>query len=267
MFCKNGFLILLASCFFFMGCKKSGDDSNPVTPSEITTPPSSLGLSAFYKKYLNADGIPVISSENVSDEALRRARDIVKDMVRLIGDAKTRMIANHIRVGVIGVNERPTQMPEYSDLYTAFPGTDWDNRARAYGATLERPLTTDCEENLLCQAGDRYRGEEILTHEFAHAIHELGLRFSDPGFDGRLQAAYDHAVSTGLWTNTYAISDIREYWAEGVQDWYNVNLEASPANGVHNQVNTRSELLAYDSMLYDLIKAYFADDNVRHGCY
>jgi hypothetical protein len=158
-------------------------------------------------------------------------------------------------------------MPEYRDLYTVFPNTDWDTRARAYGATLERPLTTDCEENLLCQAGDRYTGEEILTHEFSHAIHELGLRFVNTSFDTDLQAAYDHAVSTGLWTNTYAITEIREYWAEGVQDWYNCNLQAIPSNGVHNEVNTRSELQAYDPMLYDLIATYFSAPTANHGCY
>ena len=256
------FIFLLCISATLASCKKSDSKA-----SEVTAPPASLGLNAFYKKYVDAEGIPIVSSAQVNDEALLRAKDIVIHMVKMIPDAKVKMIQNHLRVGVIGVNERPTQMPEYSDLYTAFPGTDWDNRARAYGATPQRPLTTDCEENLRCLSNDRYRGEEILTHEFSHAIHELGLKFSSPSFDGELQAAFNHAKSTGLWTNTYAISEIREYWAEGVQDWFNCNLEAIPANGVHNQVNTRTELQQYDPMLYNLIKKYFADDTQKHGCY
>ena len=250
------------------GCKKSSD-SNPTPPatSEITAPPATLGLDAFYKKYVSADGIPIVSSEKVSDQALLNAKTIVLNMIKMIPDAKAKMILNKIRVGIIGETEKPTQMPEYRDLYTAFPGTDWDNRARAYGATTARPLTTDCEENMLCKSNDRYKGEEILTHEFSHAIHELGLRFTVPAFDSELQAAYDNAKSKGLWTNTYAISEIREYWAEGVQDWFNCNLEVTPANGVHNQINTRAELQTYDVMLYNLIKKYFTSDNVKHGCY
>lgn len=248
---------------FLIACKKNDKPA----PSEITAPPSSLGLNAFYKKYLDAEGIPIVSSQNVSDQALIKARDIVLHMIKMIPDVKSKMIQNKIRVGIIGVNEKPTQMPEYSDLYTAFPGTDWDNRARAYGATLQRPLTTDCEENLLCMSSDRYHGEEILTHEFSHAIHELGIRYVNTNFDGQLQAAYDHAKNAGLWTNTYAISEIREYWAEGVQSWFNCNLEAIPANGVHNQINTRAELQQYDPMLYNLIKTYFVDDTQKHGCY
>ncbi len=248
------------------GCSKSGSDKNG--SSEVTAPPSSLGLNSFYKKYVDAGGIPVISSDKVADEALLKARDIVNYMVSTIPAEKLKMIENKLRVGIIGITERPTQMPEYSDLYTAFPGTDWDNRARAYGATLQRPLTTNCEENMLCkQSIDRYKGEELLTHEFAHAIHELGIRFTTPTFDNQLQAAYNNAVSTGLWANTYARSDVREYWAEGVQCWFNCNIEVAIADGVHNHVNTRAELQTYDPMLYNLIKQFFSDAPKKHGCY
>lgn len=261
---KQFLLFTLLTAVLF-SCSKSDDKSSS---TEITAPPASLGLNSFYKKYVDAAGIPVISSANVSDQALLNARNIVVEMVKTIPAAKAKMIENHLRVGVIGKNERPTQMPEYSDLYTAFPGTDWDNRARAYGATMERPLTTNCEENLLCmQSIDRYKGEELLSHEFAHAIHELGIRFTNPAFDNQLQAAYNNAVANNLWANTYARSDVREYWAEGVQCWFNCNLEAIPANGVHNQINTRTELQGYDVMLYNLIKTCFSPADQKFGCY
>jgi len=256
--------VSLLVIIFITGCKKSSTSNST---SDLPAPPASLGLDAFYKKYVDAGGIPIVSSEKVADGALLRARDIVNDMMSEIPDVKAKMIQNKIRVGIIARSERPTQMPEYRDLYTAFPGTDWDTRARAYGATLARPLTTDCEENLMCQTGDMYHGEEILTHEFSHAIHELGLRFTNPNFDSQLQAAFDHAHTAGLWTNTYAGGDIREYWAEGVQDYFNCNLEAIPSNGVHNQVNTRTELQSYDPMLFNLIKTYFTSQDRRHGCY
>lgn len=261
-------IILLLGIFILSSCSKSDKKVEEPTQSEVTTPPSSLGLNSFYKKYLDAGGIPIVSSGQVADEALIKARDIVNSMVSKIPNEKQKMIQNKLRVGIIGINEKPTDMPEYSDLYTAFPGTDWNNRARAYGATIDRPLTTNCEENMLCRgSSDRYKGEEILTHEFAHAIHELGIRFTTPAFDAQLQAAYNNAVAKNLWANTYARADVREYWAEGVQCWFNSNLEAIPANGVHNQVNTRAELKAYDPTLHDLISKYFTGDDKKHGCY
>lgn len=254
-------LILVVSC-------SKSDKSDPAPPpSEVKAPPASLALDVFYKKYTDAEGIPVVSSDKVPDQALLNAKAIIKHMLVNISAAKAKMIENKLRVGIMAISEKPTQLPEYRDLYTAFPGTDWDKRARAYGATLQRPLTSTCEENALCKTGDWYKGEEILTHEFAHAIHELGLKFSNPNFDTQLTAAFNSAKTNGLWTNTYAISDVREYWAEGVQCWFNCNLEANPANGVHNSINTRAELKTYDVPLYNLIKQFFPDDAVKHGCY
>lgn len=189
-------IIFLLGLFMLSSCSKSDKKTEEPAPSEVKAPPSSLGLNGFYKKYLDAGGIPVVSSAQVADEALIRARDIINSMVSTIPAEKQKMIQNKLRVGIIGITEKPTDMPEYSDLYTAFPGTDWNNRARAYGATIDRPLTTNCEENMLCRGtGDRYKGEEILTHEFAHAIHELGIRFTTPGFDAQLQAAFNNAIS------------------------------------------------------------------------
>ena len=45
-----------------------------------------------------------------------------------------------------------------------------------------------------------------------------------------------------LWANTYAATNEQEYWAEGVQSYFDTNIEAIPSNGIHNHVNTRAEL-------------------------
>jgi hypothetical protein len=88
------------------------------------------------------------------------------------------------------------------------------------------------------------------------------LVFAYPDFQKDLDAAYSNAKNKKLWSNTYAIENADEYFAEGVQDWFNANLEANPANGIHNYVNTRAELKDYDPTLYNLLKKFFpADDN------
>ena len=90
----------------------------------------------------------------------------------------------------------------------------------------------------------------------------LGLQDVDPSFDGRLQAAYDAAIASGLWVNTYAATNKDEYWAEGVQAWYNANLESDPPDGVHNAINTRAELANYDPGLYQLILEVFPEETI-----
>jgi hypothetical protein len=123
---------------------------------------------------------------------------------------------------------------------------------------VSRPITTCAEENLLGDASDPYRGENILVHELAHGIFNLGVVFTIPTFSGRLDTAFSTARAAGLWEMTYAAFNRDEYFAEGVQSYFDVNLEASPPNGIHNHVNTRPELLAYDPALHALIAEIFS---------
>jgi hypothetical protein len=114
---------------------------------------------------------------------------------------------------------------------------------------------------------DRWRGENICVHEYAHTILEWGVRRADPGFRPRVEAAYQAALATGNFANTYAESSVGEFWAEGVQDWYNSNLQSIPANGVHNSVNTREELRVASPELYQLVSEVFPADIQFEDCY
>jgi hypothetical protein len=235
----------------------------------VTAPPDSLNLDSFYKKYLDASGIPVISSAKVPDEALYAVQKTVNEMMSMRKDVLAKMIENKMRIAIMATSEVTKDMPEYKTLEEE-EGSDrtW-NDDRGTGATLDRPLSSCAEENVLCygKGNDPYYREDILIHEFAHGIHALGIVFVDPGFDDELTRALEDAKSKGLWKKTYAISNISEYFAEGVQCWFDVNDEASPANGIHNEINTREELKKYDPALYDIIKRYFKEDNEIISCH
>lgn len=232
----------------------------------VTAVPTGLGLSPFYKKYVDAGGIPVVSSAKVPDAALIQAGNIIRQMLDKRPDVVAKMKQNKLRVAVMAESEVTVDIPEHSDLYTAFPGTDWNTRARGLGATLQRPACSCAEENLLCYPNDRYSGEDILVHEFAHGIHLLGISYADTGFDKELEGIYKEALAKGLWANTYAATNYAEYWAEGVQTWFDLNKEAIPTNTVHNQINTREELRVYDAKLYELISRYFNVPTKKVSC-
>jgi hypothetical protein len=236
--------------------------------------PSSLGVSAFYKKYVDADGIPVLGSDKVSDTALYRARFIILQVLSGRADIRDQMIAHGARVAIMGASEQTSDIPEHSNLalpedeadQTQDPQVFWNGRARGLGGVVGAPLTTGAEENLLCQQGDRYAGEDIFLHEFAHGIHHLGVTFVDPNFEADLQAAYDDAKAEGRWqenADLYALDNPIEYFAEGVQSWFNVNAEP---NAVHNDVNTRAELETYDPQLYALVAKFFPADVSPCSC-
>ena len=225
----------------------------------VTTPPAELGLDPFYEKYVDASSVPVVASGAVSDAALLETRELLLAMTGPRLDLLAELQGRNIRVAVIGAHENTTDIPEYRDLPEAYPETDWDKRARGLGATMERPASSVGEENILGCEGDRYRGESIFIHEFAHTLCDQAIIPTDETFLPRLRAAYDAALAAELWTDTYAATNYQEYWAEGVQDWFDSNLEVAPPNGIHNHVNTRAELRAYDPTLAALIEDVFGD--------
>jgi len=221
-------------------------------------PPPELGLDPFYAKCVIEDGIPVVASERTSDEAVLAAAAIVRGMLTPLPDVCHALRDAKIRVAVIAAGEQTTDIPEYRDLR---PKARWDERTRGLGATLERPVVSSGEENLLGLDGDRYEGESILVHELAHAVHEIGLADSD--FQKRLDALYARAMENGLWKRTYAARDVKEYWAEGVQSFFDANLRSVAPNGIHNHVWSRKTLEAYDPDLAALVREIFGGTSWR----
>ena len=100
---------------------------------------SEYPLSPFYKKYLHAYGIPVISSENATDAALRRACYVVIFLLADREDIRRSVYKRRGRAGVIAATEGVTSIPEHSWLQSW-----WNQRARGLGATVTHPIST-CE--------------------------------------------------------------------------------------------------------------------------
>ena len=233
------------------------------TPPSVASPPPAavverFGLDDFYGKCTMVGRLPVVSSNLVDDRAHQEAVFLIARMlahrpevIDAVGDSGTRFV-------IMAPSEMTTDVPEHSDLK---PPAYWDKRARGLGATDERLAVSCGEENLLQFPGDPYASENILIHEFAHAIHEMGMRSIDPTFDERLRLAFNAAMDEGLWDGVYASSNRMEYWAEGVQSWFDTNREN---DAQHNHVNTRSEIRSYDPRLAALLLEVFGDLDWRY---
>lgn len=233
----------------------------PAEMPEITAPPARLNLDPFYEKYMNVNGIHVVSSWRVPDSCFHAVYVTVEALTGMLPDeVLASMTSRDTRIGIMARYEGTTDIPEHAFLAND-TSMNWDVRARGLGGSLEMPLNTCAEENILAYQIDKYHAEDILIHEFAHTIHEVGISPTDPGFNDRLRESLDAAVENGRWVNTYASTNIWEYWAEGVQSWFNINAEVDTdkGDGKHNRVNTRKELKIYDPGLYKIISAYFSE--------
>ena len=106
----------------------------------VTAPPEALlarveakhraAVRAFYRKSVDIQGLPVLASGNVSDEALLRTHELVShvlagrpDVIRAMAEFGTRLL-------IIGRDEVYTDLPEYRD--TPDPAF-WNERVRGTG--------------------------------------------------------------------------------------------------------------------------------------
>jgi alpha-glucosidase len=275
---KNNKSIRMVLCLFALfagslsglpGGMVSGQDAQAMRPTAV---PASLGIHSFYKKYLDADGIAVVSSGNVRDEALMRARRVIIQILSKRPDIKDCMVGKGCRVMIIGEKEEVCELPEYAHICNSPENIAyWNKRARGFGGAPEHDLSASFgEENVLELPGDRYNGESIMVHEFAHIFHMVGIAGIEPGFNEELEALHQKAIAEGLWKDTYAISNKEEYFAETFQSFFNCNRYVETPNGVHNAINTREKLKLYDPDMYRLLLRYLPEitldlaDSQRH---
>lgn len=229
-----------------------------VAAGPVTAPPADLKLDPFYKKHVSAGGLPVVSSGAVNDYALLEAAHLADLMLAKRPDVRAAMIANGSRIIVMGYAEFSTDIPEYAHMK---PKDYWDARARGFGGSKSDPVCSCGEENLLGYPGDPYAAENIFIHEFAHNIHLRGMVKLDPTFDDRLKATYDAAMAKGLWKGKYAATNHHEYFAEGVQSWFDDNRVNDHD---HNHVHLRSQLIEYDPGLAAMCREVFGDTVLKY---
>src|SRR5262249_46222610 len=187
-----------------------------------------------------------------SDQALFEARYLIDSLLGEREDILKAMIKTGCRFMVMAPTEMTTDVPEQRHWDKEY----WDKRARGMGGKL-----SSCgEENLLNLKGDRYSKENILIHEFNHAIHQQGLRVVDPTFDPRLRESYKKAMAQGLWKGTYLTTSAAEYWAEGAQAYFDC---MRPQYGA----NTREKLKEYDPDLFALVDEVYKQSKYRYMRY
>jgi hypothetical protein len=227
------------------------------------------GIPDFYTQRIEANGFPIVASAIVNPYALKEAAAIIDGMLGQRPDVREAMIKSGSRLCVLACGEFTTEQPEWQWLANQkrkeFPGVSakdfYDARARGMGGSQTDPFCSCGEENLLAYPGDPYSTENILIHELAHNIHLRGMVNVDRSFDSRVRAAYEQAKEAGLWKGKYASVNHHEYFAEGVQSWFDNNRENDHD---HNHVNTRSELIEYDPRLASLCREVFGDTEFRY---
>jgi hypothetical protein len=135
------------------------------------------------------------------------------------------------------------------------------------------------EENVLQSSEEPFTGKNLVVSLFAKALYhvtakrpvdpefdkrrdkqqyELRVKRLDIEFDKRLEKTFGDAKSKSLWRGTAASRDRVEYWAAGVEAFFDATGSGTPPIGADRPITTRETLKSYDADLFTLVDETFA---------
>ena len=246
----------------------------------VIAPPEKFKFDPFYKKFTWAREFPILGSAKVSDEALLKANDTIRKMFAYRHDLLKALINDKAKVVVLAKGELLTDLPEFADERAkSSPAV-----SRHFDYTSDKKVIVVPEENTLGGFDDPAAGRCLLVGLMAKAVffvaasREVDERFAtvrrdsqqyeqrliwdkssepiprmDVQFDLRMREAFDTAIKQGLWKGTPAARNSAEYWAAGVEAYFDAAGRGFPPVGTPRPITTREALQTYDPNLFKIV--------------
>ena len=245
----------------------------------VVPPPAKLGLDPYYTRFTYAREFPVVGSGKVSEAALLKANDTIRKLFAYRHDVLKALMADGVRLVVLGKGERVGDLPEFRAEGSA-AGADL---ARCVDYRPDRKVLVVPEENLAGPiAADPLAGQSAVIAALTRAAYavtasrpvdpnfdkrpqqqqyELRVRRLDVEFGSKVRAAFDAAAARSLWKGTAAARDPSEYFTAGVLAYFDAG--GDPARvpcpvGAERPIVTREALRTYDPDLFALVAEVMA---------
>lgn len=233
----------------------------------VTAPPAKFKIDPYYTKFTWAREFTVIGRQ-AGDEALLQANDTIRKMFAYRHDILKALIADGVKLVVLGRKEKLSDLPEYAAIRQI---QGFNPRARSLDYSKEAKLLVVGEEDVM---GNPERDCPVVW-QFARALYyvtgtrpldpnwesrppgiwqqyELRLQRMDVRFDEKLKQTHEAGVARGLWKGMPAARDRVEYWTAGVLAYFDAAGRNAP-KGAARPIATREALKNYDPGLYGLV--------------
>jgi hypothetical protein len=238
----------------------------------VIPPPARFKIPACYTKFTWAREFPVVA-RSASDEALLQANDTIRKMFAYRHDVLKALIGEGFKLVVLGSSERVKDLPECQSSPSDFRST---SKGSEMGYSRQSKLIVIPEKAILSKAGHEQSSESVVIGLFAKAAYEVtATRPVDPHWDerrdvqqyemrvkrldehfgARINELYASATKKGLWKGTAAGAAPLDYWATGVQLYFDA---AGQVKNARKTLNTREDLMSYDPDLYALVNETMA---------
>mgnify|MGYP000535010783 CR=1 FL=1 len=238
-----------------------------VQPSVHPTP-DRFAEARTLPKYVWCRGFSIFGTADVSDEAMLCVDQTIRNLFRYRHDILKTLIDADVAVAVYADDELPSDVPVHKTLPVA-SFLRHDEPETAVGLSTSLRLGVAQSEIMNADGGNPLIGRMALAAYLYAGLrpidptfdqrrqkqqYEIGLERMDIRFDRRVQALYKAALQKGLWASTPATDNRFDYFAQGVQAFFDANRVAD-AEG--REVNAREQLLQYDPELATLVGDLF----------
>lgn len=239
----------------------------------VILPPAKYKIDPYYTKFTWAREFPVVGRQ-ASDAALLKANDTIRKMFAYRHDILKALIADGVKLVVLGSKERIADLPEFKNA------KDADLLSRVHDYTPDTKTLVVGEENVLADPNQPWVGGSQVIRVFARALHRVcGTRPVDPNFNNRgfnvqqyelrvkrldvqfdekLKTLYEAAMSKGQWKGTSAVHSREDYWVAGVLSYFDAAGQDAAPNDAAHPITTRERLKQYDADLYALVNETMA---------
>lgn len=222
----------------------------------VTKPPEKFKVDNYYTKFTWAREFMVVG-RGAEDASLLKANDTIRKMFAYRHDILKALIADGVKLVVLGKKERLADLPEFKGR------SDVDLLSRVCGYTPTKTLVV----------GEESQAEVIRV--FADALYrvcafrpvdpnwdkrgrdvqqyELRVKRLDVQFDEKLKELYDSAMANKLWKECSAANSREAMWTAAVMAYFNAASGDSVPAGADHPISTREDLRAYDPALFALV--------------
>lgn len=196
------------------GTYKANKDSCDHIQKLPYTVRAELRLSYFYQKYTHAFGIPVLGSNRVTNSALKRACYELRFYLANNDALKSEFYRKKLRIVLIGNDDTIDRLPEFKSL-----PNEW-SKLRGLSARAAIPIIAVSEGNVDCLS-DEAGSLDLMFHELSYSA--VSMSALDTSKLLKLNSLYERAVKVVPWKQTFALLDVKEYFASAVDVYYNAS--------------------------------------------
>lgn len=252
-------------------------------PIEVSIQKQQAVQTAYYNRYIDAEGIAIVGNAAVEEKHFINARRILLLMTAKHPDLRKFMQTTYrtsfaeygfyfilyndgpVRYSPVtgepfpvDQNKGLSQVPEFYLqflLKTGFYG--WGEIGTCY---MTQNVPNYTEVSYICIAhtrrvgyvttsGNEYTHLSVFTHEAAHKLERVIRVSFDPDFSDKINHAFKVAVEKGAWKGLSSETP-PEYWAYGTELWF---YEI----GKGRKFETYEDFKKFDPLLYDLLSEWY----------